>query len=305
MKMRTLLMMATVLATNACTKNATPSFPAQETTDGTDTSQADTEGDLSTTTTGASSDTEDAGSSGEQTTADNGSSTGGGDSGEPAGTCLGFDVDGHAEESHLLDGGTGEPSCDPVPQACGGDPVGVWTIDASCGYGEPPGGFFGDCAGAVETSELNVTGTRTFSEDSTVTTEIVFEGTVNVQLDAQSCFDVDCDGFQALLLGDFMAHQATCEASNEGTCDCTVVYRDEFSDSGTWEVSGDVVTVSLPGYTAAYPFCREGDRLDLWVPLYATTNTEQACDTDEDCAEALGQEHEDYLCDTSSGPGPG
>jgi hypothetical protein len=269
-----------------------------EGTTGTSTGADSTDGgpgpDPDTTTTGVSA-------TGSTTEAldDTGTSTTGDDTtGEPppAGTCVGLDQVGNIASVLSRDGMPIDTTCDPDPAACGGDPVGSWSLEATCGFEAFPNPFETDCPGSTFAIEiLSQSGTMTFVDDGTFVQDFDIQSQLVVDLDVMACFGIDCTNFEMALQMDSPA--ATCAAMGP-TCSCTIP-DDGMPEQvmGTYEVMGNDLVLTTVDGSQALPFCIGSDRLDLWQALYATpVITDAVCADPQDCADALGDMYDVYLC---------
>ena len=244
-------------------------------------------------TTGAESTTGDESTTGETTTT-------GGTTGDPppTGVCLGIDEVGAVAEVSGLDGANVDPACDPEPVGCEGSIEGEWTVVASCGFEDFLHNFFDDeCPGAEMTVEnATVTGTRTFNGDATFDWDVTTDLSINLLIDAMTCFGVDCAGLQDGINGEENGLTGTCVDAGDGTCDCDLASSTTDQFSGTYAVDGTEVTMSTDEDEETLEFCVEGDRLELWTPIYDAVVYDEECDSDQDCAAALGDMSEFYVC---------
>lgn len=234
---------------------------------------------------------------------DTGTTTGDDTTGEPppAGTCLGLDAVGAIDTVLSRDGMPIDTTCIPDPTPCGGDPVGTWVLEDNCGFESIPNPFEPMCPGSTFMLEiLSQSGTMTFEDDGTFVQDFDIQSQLVFSLDTMACFGLACDAFEGLVQMD--SPTATCQAMGP-TCSCTVP-DDGMPEivMGTYEVMGNALMVTIDAEMGAIDFCIAGDRLDMWQPLYDTpVPTDTACMDDQDCIDALGEEHDAYVCDLGEG----
>ena len=266
--------------------------PGLDTSDGAETSSSSTTAvadDTGTgTTTGETGDTSD--STGEP---------------PPAGTCVGLDVTGSIASVLSRDGMPIDPTCDSTPAPCGGDVVGTWAIESSCGFEAFANPLEEACPGSTFTIEiLSQTGTLTFEDDGSFVQDLALESQAVLTLDPMACFGSDCAGFEALLQMD--TPDATCQAMGPS---CTCTFPDDGASEqamGTYAVDGTDLVLTTPDGTSAAPFCVAGDRFDLWQPIFGTPMpTDVECTSDEECASSIGDMYDFALCSFDDPPSGG
>lgn len=242
------------------------------------------------------------GSSSSSTTAvadDTTTTTSGADSttGEPPldGVCEGFEQVGNIATVLSRDGMPIDTTCDPAPMPCGGDPVGSWNVESTCGFEAFPNPLADACPGSTFVIEvLGQTGTLTFEADGSFVQDFDIQAQVVATLDPMACFGVDCATFEQLAQGDNPG--TTCQEMGP-TCECTIPDDGVPEQAmGTWEVMGTDLVLTTAEGAAGSAFCIGGDRLDLWQPLITSTLTDVACVDDQDCIDALGDMFLFYAC---------
>src|SRR5688500_2873694 len=158
------------------------------------------------------------------------------------GTCLGFDFIGTLGEVSSLDVMKIDPTCSTEVAACGGDVVGTWTIQSSCGWEDQPN-FFSDCPGSTMTVNAgSITGTRTFNEDMTFAFDTVTNLEFDATLDAMTCYMADCATFEAAVIAQGM--EADCMDAGDGMCDCAMTAIGMNMSTGTWATAGNAITLT-------------------------------------------------------------
>lgn len=145
--------------------------------------------------------------------------------------------------------GCGDEDVDCSFEACGGDPVGAWTIDGACAPAGGVGG--GDCPGATIVESVSYSGSWTFDGDMTY------------QVDGQSLTSLQ-GSFPKSCLGqigsceDLADEGLTCRTMGD-RCDCSGVQSEPFELAGTWLSDGS--TLSLDG--VPWTYCQSGDSLKM------------------------------------------
>jgi hypothetical protein len=159
----------------------------------------------------------------------------------------------------------------PKLEACGGDPVGEWTVGDICVAN--PAAFVESlvndkaCASALK-STRDVTGTGTYSvkADKTASSAITvsavgeFEFTdacVKALGVAQSAAS-ECATVQAELEKQEVVESASCTAMG-ATCNCTVMSEQEFTGMGSYTVAGTNLNIN----NLTQPFCVAGSTMKL------------------------------------------
>jgi len=138
--------------------------------------------------------------------------------------------------------------------ACGGDPVGEWTVVDACVDGTIDPEIDNCPAATAAIEDVVVTGTVEIRDDGSYANNIATTATIVVTvpmscLDGGSCAD--------------LAQAAGIPCNENGDdCDCMNDYDDSAQESGTWEVDGSTFTTTdSGGDTSDASFCVEGDVL--------------------------------------------
>lgn len=211
------------------------------------------------------------------------------------GTCAGFDTIGALGEVLALDGATIETTCEATPAGCGGDIVGTWTIESSCGWEDTPNLFADMCPTATQTvTSGQITGTRTFNADMTFAFDLETMLELELNIDAMTCYGVDCATFEMAL--EMQGFVAACTDAGDDTCDCMATVTVPSMTTGTWVTADNTVVVTNDDGEGAFEYCVNAERLDLWTPLVQPTFYEEMCEDEMDCADALGNLSEFYAC---------
>ena len=219
--------------------------------------------------------------------------------GGPTGICVGFDIVGNIDEVLSPQGSPlTDPPCDVTPAGCGGDVVGTWNIETTCGWDDLPNFFDDMCDGAtMVVNSGSTTGTRTFEDDNTYTADLTSMLDFDVNIDTMTCFGIDCAGFETLLNME-PTLTSTCTDDGGGACDCAITSMSSGTADGTWATMDNDLTITVDGESAVLEYCSTGARLDLWQPIADTTFYTEPCEEDIDCFEALGDMSDAYVCFT-------
>jgi len=153
-------------------------------------------------------------------------------------------------------GGSNQALCDSF-SACGGDPVGVWSITGYCidGDFEVP-----SCPTATADFNLNQSGTVTVNGDDTYVTDTVTTGAIVAHIPGD-CFT----GIPVASCSDLDDEDQTCTGDIASSCDCTSTIDDTDTETGTWVANGSTITLTPDG--AGDPdmldFCVDGNRMTV------------------------------------------
>ncbi len=228
------------------------------------------------------------GSSGSESGEESGTTTGGG----VEGVCIGFDQVATVNTVFGLEGANPGGNCDSNPAPCGGDIVGDWEIDDSCGQEDIPSPF--ECDQQEWTVEvLDQMGNIEFVDDGTFSQSVMTSTMFMVVLDPMECFDFNCAAFEAQLQGSDPGW--TCQL-DKPDCECDLVTMADNTIDGTWETNGNVVTLTVEDVTQDIDYCVNGNRLDFWQGVNDVTVTRETCVDEAECMDALGDTHESYVC---------
>lgn len=170
------------------------------------------------------------------------------------------DTDGDSDSDTGSDTGPDEGVCG--LDECGGDPIGVWTASDSCVT--PPAS--GSCPEAEVTVDLELTNaTLTIVDDGTYTSSQEGAMTFHEIFPAACVGKAACPDFGASLPPPPPGR--TCVDGAEGGCECDGSLPATTSESGTWEVDGEMLLLEPDGgEVAEWEFCVEGDTLTMRKP---------------------------------------
>ncbi|HXU04525.1 MAG TPA: hypothetical protein VN903_26365 [Polyangia bacterium] len=158
--------------------------------------------------------------------------------------------------------GVGPATCGNV-QPCGGDVIGNWTFVQEC---ESPASFAAAAASFAAMAEQSwcvgqslvaigpaASGSLLFSAEGTYSLALVFGGTLDINYPASCLAGVSCDdataGFQSQIAdGTFpMPNVTSIACSGSSNCVCRAVVNVPRSDTGTFSVSGTILTLTAAG----------------------------------------------------------
>ena len=212
---------------------------------------------------------------------------------QPTNVCVGLDQVGDVGSVFSRDGMPIDTTCEPMPMPCGGDVVGTWALESSCGYDTIPNPF-SDCPGSTFMVEPQAhTGTITFENDGTFVQDIDYQNQVVFSLDTMACAMVDCATFEGFLqMGD---PTASC-VDDMGMCTCTIPPPPSMMVMGNYSVMDNVISLEVGADVQDVGYCINGDRLDTWNPVFDDTPTATLCSEDQDCYDELGDTHQFYVC---------
>jgi hypothetical protein len=144
-------------------------------------------------------------------------------------------------------------SCNTAP--CGGDPVGAWTIGATCITGIPT---IDACPEADIRVAVDQTGTVDVSADMTYSVEVTSSGFIRTTFPA-SCLEgviADCAD-----IGDGV--ELTCTGDATVECSCEQILDETATESGTWSVSGNQINLDDGTDVTIGDYCVDGDAMSV------------------------------------------
>jgi hypothetical protein len=208
------------------------------------------------------------------------------DSGGPTGSCIVYPETDATADVFVGSGAAPGNSCELDVTACGGDPVGTWTLDTACGYDDlllPSNPFEMDCPGANFTPTMpRRTGTLTVADNGTwqLDTTIVF--------DYEFGADISCLGFvgcgpdaEAILTQ--AGGTASCSGGQPSACSCTVTDAPLESTQLTGRL-GDGGTTLEAEDSLPIPFCVDDNVLTLWTLALSGSSFGNVCNIDTHCS---------------------
>jgi hypothetical protein len=145
--------------------------------------------------------------------------------------------------------------------ACGGDVVGTWLVTQSCVTGTED--LSSICAGSSADVTFTFGGTTTYNADLSYTSTNTGGGTTRYH-DPSSCLPggVTCDQWGQALMQVGMYSSVACATDGAGVCNCDAVSPStSATETGTYSVSGGVLTTTHGGTTATGGYCVEGNTL--------------------------------------------
>ena len=157
-------------------------------------------------------------------------------------------------------GGVGNCSFDP----CGGDPVGEWRATGLC-YESPEAQCTEFMADVTTETHVGVSGILSIRGDHTFSLDIALSDGYLARMIPALCAQILSPG--TIDCADFAGDVDRCSGDPAQACTCVfgVEAQADVRD-GTWEVSGDTLTLMKAGRglgASSQPFCVEGDTLTL------------------------------------------
>jgi hypothetical protein len=167
------------------------------------------------------------------------------------------------------------PTCTPIA-ACGGTLTGDWKINSFCPDTKVPQAAKDICETAtVDYGTPTVSGTISFKDDKSFTIQATANGTGALVLD-KSCLEqgsttLTCAQIQQAIESN-TGTMTSCTASNGG-CRCAGTVMGSNTETGTYAISGNSVTLTTSGGSLSSDFCEKGDNnLYLTLNLNGTTD---------------------------------
>jgi hypothetical protein len=169
---------------------------------------------------------------------------------------------------------------------CGGNLLGSWTVDESCASSSAeivPGGCAGETA---QVTASNVSGALTFNADMTytLTSSGSYTETLTIPLSCfppsgatVACTGINMGGTEDAGTGGIMG---SCAISNSN-CVCTVPAPSTATESGTYSISGSMVTTTPTGGSGSMTdsYCVSGNTLHLSGTVSGVMGTQQVVAT--------------------------
>jgi hypothetical protein len=180
-----------------------------------------------------------------------------------AGQPCGLDGGGDATREVGPAGGDGGdapgPTCGQVPP-CGGDVVGDWTFTDVCNSPAHVAAIESDFAKMAEPTwcaiqklvgiEPAASGTVRFAADGTYALDLVFGGTLDINYPASCLIGASCDETTDMLQAQIAAGTyplpsvSSISCTGSSSCLCRATVDSPQSESGTYAVSGNVLTLT-------------------------------------------------------------
>lgn len=206
----------------------------------------------------------------------------------PTGTCTAWSTTGSKADVFIAADAPTSDACAPTVTACGGDPQGTWTLDASCGYdlAPLPNPFAQSCPGGGFSAMMPTrSGTLTVDELDHYTLHVATVHSFTFGAAVVDCFsNFDCDASTAEELAQAVGGGTGTCSGGPPSCDCEItgIERDVVTAEGQL-LGADALLLS--DGSAAYPYCVADGRLELWSLVGVAMPTSTACATDDACGE--------------------
>jgi len=160
------------------------------------------------------------------------------------------------------EGNGSEVSCDFT--ACGGDPVGTWTVAGACFDTGTTNPFEETCADSTFGVDLEATGTLKLT-DNEFTWDLAIAGHSVINLPA-SCLSQLTNG-QPIECEEFGGDESECTGSYTTGCSCrSPIEPNENHKTGTYEVQGNTLVATADDEdepSTPSEFCVRGDQLKM------------------------------------------
>lgn len=142
-------------------------------------------------------------------------------------------------------GGAVVQACEAIAP-CGGDLVGTWQVQKYCSpTAQPSANSSGLCAGSsIEISPAMLTGTITFNADKTMSSAVALTFDESAKFPPSCYTEAQCADFATSLASEANVTDAKCSYAAASGCSCSLHYGGPQTSSGTYEVSGNRVTIS-------------------------------------------------------------
>jgi hypothetical protein len=217
--------------------------------------------------------------------ATDGSETDGSESGEASGTCLVYPKANATADVFLGSGAVPGNTCELEVAACGGDVIGNWGMETSCGtdYPLPPNPFERFCPGASHTPMMPTrVGSLSVADDGTweLETSVVYDYEYGADISCLGVFDCGAEAESALT-------QAGGTASCSGqpfSCTCIVTDSPLETTMLTGTLGPGGTTLDPTGNELPLPFCVEDSVLTLWTLTGSGSSFGDTCSSDADCS---------------------
>jgi hypothetical protein len=108
------------------------------------------------------------------------------------------------------------------------------------------------------------------------------------------CFGVDCATFAAAVAAEGLA--GDCMDAGGGACDCAFMATTPSMTTGTWVTADSSLVLTTMDGEGLIEYCVTDDRLEMWTGIAEPTTYDEPCADDMDCADALGNLSEFYVC---------
>ena len=154
----------------------------------------------------------------------------------------------------------GGTTCPPI-SACGGDVVGTWRVTQSCVSGTQD--LSSICPGATAEIDLAIDGTATFNADGTYTSMPIAGPVMYHEHFPSGCMPY---GKTCAEIGQSLADAGTasgsCSTDSAGDCNCDATAQETAnSQTGTYSMSGGMLTLVHDGTTSTATYCVRGNTL--------------------------------------------
>lgn len=219
--------------------------------------------------------------------ADGTESAGSDDSAALEGSCSIYSTDDAIADVFLGSGAVPGNTCELAIAACGGDVVGNWGLETSCGidYPTPPNPWEGPCPGGnwEPTSAPYRVGSLAVEDDGT------WSLSVSVVYDYDFSADISCVpgvwGCDAEAEAVLTEDGGTASCSGQATaCSCTVTGVPISTTQLSGELGPGGMNLEPDNGVAPLPYCVEDGVLRLWSLSGSPSSSNDPCTSDADCS---------------------
>ena len=138
---------------------------------------------------------------------------------------------------------------------CGGDPVGEWSIEATCVTGDF---MIEQCPDADSQFAVDLSGSFSIAADMSYSLEVSTSGLVTTRIPGSCLPDqvTDCS--------DLSNEDISCSGDPSVECDCRQTISQEVTESGTWSTTGNQITFDdTAGGIATNEYCVSGGAMSI------------------------------------------
>ncbi len=206
----------------------------------------------------------------------------------PTGTCTAWSTVGSKADVFIPADAAPSDACAPAVAACGGDPHGTWTLDASCGYDLTPlqNPFAQFCpGGGFSATTPTRTGTLTVDEVGHYTLHVATVHSFTFGSAVIDCFsNWNCDAATAEEMAEAVGGGTGTCVGGPPSCDCEITGIEKDVVTAEGQLRG-ADALSFSDGSSAYPYCVGDGQLAVWSVSEVAMPTSTACATDADCSD--------------------
>lgn len=210
------------------------------------------------------------------------------------GTCASFSTTGMTALVLTSNGKPGGPTCSADPAPCGGDPIGVWTLQASCGGETSVANPFASACPGAQFMPSAPAHRGLVTVDGAAHLELALTSTYDftVRSDAACFGGWECGPQLVPELVAFFGGTASCAGDPDScTCDVDGATIDGLHISGDASHDGRSVLVGADdlGLPRTMPYCVTDGVMQLWLPQQSPVLGDMPCNAASDCVAEEGR----------------